>query len=140
MNDYEPPKPPRFPNGAVNFLILDDLIGSSAFKTTGKSALTNLILKNRHLGINILCMTQNLKAIPKSIRTNTSLFVIFKFASKKIIVDDLYEEVSNILPIDKFEKLFDYATEDEHAALVIDFTGTKDNRFKKSWDNILHIH
>jgi hypothetical protein len=85
-------------------------------------------------------MTQNLKAIPKSIRTNTSLFVIFKFASKKIIVDDLNEEVSNILPIDKFEKLFDYATEDEHAALVIDFTGTKDNRFKKSWDNILHIH
>ena len=26
MNDYDPPKPPRFPNGAVNFLILDDLI------------------------------------------------------------------------------------------------------------------
>lgn len=140
MNDYEKPEPPRFPNGVVNFLILDDLIGSSAFKTTGKSALTNLILKNRHLGINILCMTQNLKAIPKSIRTNTSLFVIFRFASKKIIVDDLYEEVSNILPINKFEQVFDFATEGEHSALVIDFSQNKNNRFKKNWDNILHIY
>ena len=57
MNDFEPPKKPRFPNDVVNFLILDDLVGSSAFKTVGRSALTNLVLKNRHLGINILMMT-----------------------------------------------------------------------------------
>ena len=75
LNDYEKPETPRFPIGVVNFLILDDLVGSSAFKTTGKSALTNLALKNRHLGINILCMTQNLKAIPKSIRTNTTAYL-----------------------------------------------------------------
>jgi hypothetical protein len=136
---YNEPKKCRFPNGVVNFLILDDLIGSTAFKSTGQSALTNLVLKNRHLSVNILIMTQNLKAIPKSIRTNTSVFVIYRFASKKIIVEDLYEEVSNSLTLDKFEELFDFATTGEHNALIIDFTQPKENRFKKNWGDILRI-
>ena len=139
MNDFEPPKKPRFPNGVVNFLILDDLVGSSAFKVFGKSALTNLVLKNRHLGINILMMTQALKSIPKAIRTNTSLFVIFKFASKKIIVNDLYEEVSNSISLEKFEEVYDYATVDDHDSLIIDFTQAKQNRFKMNWDKLLRI-
>ena len=122
---YEPPELPRFPNGVVNFLILDDLVGSTAYKATGKSALTNLVLRNRHMGINILMMTQNLKSVPKSIRSNTSLFVIFKFASKRIIVDDLYEELSNCVTLENFEKLIDFATVDEHDCLVIDFLNQK---------------
>ena len=81
--NYSPPIPPRFPNGCVVYLVLDDLVGTNLYKSTGKSAFTNLVLKNRHLGINILMLVQNLKAVPKSIRTNRSLFVIFKFASKK---------------------------------------------------------
>ena len=80
--NYSIPFPPRFPNGCVVYLVLDDLVGTNLYKSTGKSAFTNL-LKNRHLGINILMLVQNLKAVPKSIRTNSSLFVIFKFALKK---------------------------------------------------------
>jgi hypothetical protein len=40
MMGFEPPIECRYPNGVVNFLILDDLIGSDAFKSTVKSALT----------------------------------------------------------------------------------------------------
>ena len=136
---YEPPELPRYPNGVVNFLILDDLVGSAAYKSTGKSALTNLVLRNRHMGINILMMTQNLKSVPKSIRSNTSLFVIFKFASKRIIVDDLYEELSNCITLENFEKLLDFATIDEHDSLVIDFSQLKTHRFKKNWSTILRL-
>lgn len=139
MNNYEPPKEPKYPNGCITFFVLDDLVGSSAFKSVGKSALTNLVLKNRHLGINMLIATQNLKAIPKGIRTNTSLFVIFKFASKKIISEDLYEEVSNCLTLPKFEDLLDHATKDEHDCLVIDFSQSKEDRFKQNFNRILRI-
>ncbi|PNH09161.1 hypothetical protein TSOC_004218 [Tetrabaena socialis] len=135
--DYKPPKEPKYPQGVVTFLVLDDLVGSAAFKSTGRSALTNLVLKNRHLGVNILIATQNLKAIPKSIRTNTSLFVIFRFASKKINCDDLYEEVSNLLTLEKFEEVFDHATKEAHDYLVIDFSQPKDNRLKKNFDRVL---
>ena len=139
MNNFEPPTPPKYPYGCVNFFILDDLVGSSAFKSVGKSALTNLVLKNRHLGINMLIATQNLKAIPKGIRTNASLFVIFKFASKRIITDDLYEEVSNCITLPKFEELIDHATRDEHDCLVIDFSQPKEDRFKQNFNRILRL-
>jgi hypothetical protein len=139
MRDFEPPEEPRYPNGCVTFFVLDDLVGSSAFKATGKSALTNLVLKNRHLSINILICTQNLKAIPKSIRTNASLFVIFRFASLKVVTEDLYEEVSNTLKLTQFEELYDYATRDEHGALIMDFSQPKADRFKAGWDRVLSL-
>jgi hypothetical protein len=137
--NYEAPQEPKYPNGCVTFFILDDLIGSAAFKSTGKSALTNLVLKNRHLSINIMVATQNLKAVPKSIRTNTSLFVIFRYANKKIITEDLYDEVSNTLKLDEFEEMFDHATRDDHDCIVIDFSQPKEHRFKKNFDTVLQI-
>ena len=74
--DYNPPQPPKYPDGRCVFIVLDDLIGSSAFKATGKSALTNLVLKNRHLGVCIAVLGQNLRAIPRSIRMNVSVYVL----------------------------------------------------------------
>lgn len=138
---YEEPEKPKYPDGCVTFLILDDLIGSPAFKQVGRSALTELVLKNRHLGICILIACQNLKSIPKAIRTNTSLFAIFRFASKRIITDDLYEEVSNILTLEQFERILEYATHGDHDCLVIDFTLPRElkARFKQNLDRILSL-
>ena len=137
--DFEPPEPPRYPHGCVTFLILDDLVGSSAFKAVGKSCLTNLVLKNRHLGINLIIATQNLRAITKSIRNNTSVFSLFRFANAKTVSDDLYEEVSNIVSPEQFHALFVHATRDDHDCLVIDFTAPKGSRFKLNFSKILNL-
>lgn len=138
LMDFEPPEKPTYPNGCVNHIVLDDLIGSDAFKAVGKSALTNLVLKNRHLGCCIYIATQALKAIPKSIRTNTSLFAIYRFASLKIITEDLYQEVSGKLRLEQFEKIYDFATKDDHDCLVMDFTGgDKQNMFRKNFDRMI---
>ena len=135
MMNWEEPEKPTYPNGCVIFMVLDDLIGSSAFKSVGRSALTNLVLKNRHLGINVLIATQSLKSIPKPIRNNTSLFVLYRFANKKIVLDDLYVEVSGKLKPDEFESIYDYATENDHDSLVMDFTGSsKELMFRKNFD------
>lgn len=139
LMNFEPPDKPKYPDGCVTFMILDDLIGSAAFRATGKSALTNLALKNRHLGICLLIATQNLKALPKSIRTNASLFVVFRFANKRVVAEDLYEEVSNTLPLEDFVAIYDYATKDDHDALVIDFSMPKAQRFKMNFDRVLTI-
>lgn len=138
--DFAAPTPCEYPDGCVTFFVLDDLVGSSAFKATGKSALTNLVLKNRHLAINIIVATQNLRAIPKSIRTNASLYVVFRFASKKIILDDLYTEVSNILTLPDFEELYDFATRGDNSALIIDFSQPKEDRLKENWDTVLCLN
>lgn len=135
MMNFEPPEKPLYPNGCVNHLIFDDLIGSDAFKAVGKSALTNLVLKNRHLSCCIYIATQNLKAIPKSIRTNTSLYVLYRFANQKIVLEDLYEEVSGILKPTQFQQVYEFATEGKNNALVMDFTGGEpENRLRKNFN------
>jgi hypothetical protein len=139
LNNFEPPNEPRYPFGCVVFLILDDLIGSSAFKSVGKSALTSLVLRNRHVGVNIIIATQSLKSIPKPLRMNTSVFVIFRFASRKIVCEDLWIEVSNLLSIEQFEKLYDFATSEPHNALVLDFTAKKGEQIRKNFNTILSI-
>ena len=86
-----------------------------------------------------MLLVQDLKAcIPKSIRVNCSLFVLFKFSNKKVI-EDIYEEVASTIPIEDFEKLYKYATENDHDALVIDFTTEKQYRFKQNFNKILSI-
>jgi hypothetical protein len=139
MMGFEPPIECRYPNGVVNFLILDDLIGSDAFKSTGKSALTNMVLKHRHLSINVLICTQNLKPIAKSIRTNTSLFIILKFASKKIVCDDPYQEISNLMTVEEFEGIYEYSTKEPHGFLCIDFTQSKNEKIKMGRSTVLSI-
>lgn len=131
--NFEEPLSPMYPNGCVNHLVFDDLVGTDAFKSVGKSALTNLVLKNRHLQCCIYICTQNIKGIPKAIRANTSLFVLFRFANKKLILEDIYQEVSGLLTHDQFEKVYDFATEGENNALVLDFTGTA-NKIRKNFD------
>ena len=135
LMNFEPPEKPTYPNGCVNHLIFDDLIGSDAFKATGKSALTNLVLKNRHHSCCIYIATQNLKAIPKSIRNNTSLFVLYRFANKKVVLEDLYQEVSGMFNPQQFEEVYDFATKGDHDAFVMDFTGgEKENRIRRNFN------
>jgi hypothetical protein len=60
------------------------------------------------------------RSIPPVIRTNTDTWVLFKFASKERILDQIYNEISLLLTIEQFEALYDYATKDsKHDALII---------------------
>jgi hypothetical protein len=139
--EFEPPSEsdiPNFPNGVINHIVFDDLVGSSCFKSVGKSALTNLVLKNRHLSSNILILSQNLKAIPKSVRANTSVFALFRFNNKKII-EDLYEEVSNMMKYEEFESIYNQATEEPHNFLLLDFTQVIENRIKMNFNKLFKL-
>lgn len=139
MMDWQEPEKPTYPNGCVVFMVFDDLIGSNAFKSVGRSALTNLVLKNRHLGVNILIATQSMRGIPKNIRLNTSLFILYRFANKKIILEDVYEEVSGRLTPQQFEAMYDFATENDHDAMVIDLTNTpnKNLMWRRNFDTTI---
>jgi hypothetical protein len=139
LMNFEEPVEPKYPHGVVNFLIFDDLIGSSAFKATGRSELTNLVLRNRHLGVCILIATQSLRSIPKALRLNASLFVLFKFANRDVVLETLYEEVSNLVTQKQFAMLYDHATSDDHDALVIDQSQPKSDRIRKNFGLALSV-
>ena len=137
--DFESPPEPECPNGCVHHIVLDDLVGSSAFKTFGRSFLTNLCLRNRHLGIAIYICSQNMKLVPKSIRINASLFVVFRFASLKIVMNDLYPEISSLMNEDEFEMLYEHCTAGAHECLVVDFSMPPELRVRKNFDTVVEI-
>ena len=124
---------PKYTQYRVNFLIFDDLIShQSAFKKNSK--ICNLTIKCRHHHCSMLFTTQYPKAIPPVIRTNTDLWILFKFASKERIIDQIYNEVSSLLTIENFEALYEYATKDsKHDALILDNHNkvNKDLMFRK---------
>ena len=48
------------------------------------------------------------------------MYVLYRFANVKMVLEKLYEEVSNLLTETQFEELYKHATSEPHDALVID--------------------
>jgi hypothetical protein len=126
---HEPPK--------VSIIILDDLLGSDAFTKKTKSVLVNAMIKNRHMGICFAVLVQSIKAVPKNIRLNCSVFQLASFKNKKVILEDIYDEVSNVIGLDEFEELYDFATDKPYGSLIIDTTNGK--RFLSNLDSELFL-
>jgi len=136
--DYIHPREFKHDPPKVNIIILDDLLGSNAFTRKTQSVLTNAMIKNRHMQIVFCVLVQSIRAVPKTIRMNCSVFQLAKFGSKKVILNDIYEEVSNVIGIDEFEMLYDHATNKKYGSLIIDTThGEK--RFLSNLDSELFI-
>ena len=134
----EIPKPKNLV-APVNIIILDDLMGSAiAFSNKKASVLLNNLIKNRHNAVSFAILAQSVKSIPKNIRLNCNVFFVGKFASKKVVLEDLYEEVSNVLTIEQFEELYDTATNEQYGSLIIDCSH-KEKRFMRGLDTQLII-
>ncbi len=118
------------------FIILDDLIGDNkVFKR--QSLINNITIQHRHLGVNLVFTSQNPKSIPNIIRNNIDVYVLYKFAKVKMVLEKLYEEVSNLLIEKQIEDLYKHATNEAHDAQVIDThpKTKRDKRFNSSFFN-----
>ena len=135
LEEYEYIHPKDFKHKPlkVNVIVLDDLLGSDAFTKKTKSVLTNAMIKNRHMGICFAVLVQSIRAVPKNIRLNCSVFQLAAFKNKKVILEDIYEEVSNVIKLNDFEALYDHATDKPFGS--IDTTNGK--RFLSNLDTEL---
>jgi hypothetical protein len=89
------------------------------------------------MGVSFALLVQSIKAVPKNIRLNCSVFQLAAFKNKSVILNDIYEEVSNVIGIDQFEELYDHATKKPYGSLIIDTTNNK--RFLSNFDSELFI-
>ena len=142
-HDYNPPSIAfpdlkyKFP--PVNIVILDDLLGSDIFSRKSKSIFQNALIKSRHLNIAFQILVQSMKAVPKPVRLNCSIFWLGKFSAMNTILTDIADEVSGVVSKDELEMLYKYAIDKEHGALVIDTTKPKNCWFSANWDTMLQI-
>lgn len=137
MHYKDIPKP-KYPHSCVVNIILDDVLANKdAFSSRKSSVLNKAVLNGRHYGVNIIICAQNLKGVTKCIRANTQVWILFNFKSMKIILDDIFPEFSGTVNEEQFLDLYNYATKDEHDALVIDEKDERGVMFKKNFDIIL---
>lgn len=128
------------PDQYVYNIILDDCLANrEAFSAKKANTLTKSILNSRHIGVNVLIASQNLKSIPKIIRNNVDIWVLFKCKNEKVLLDDLYPEISSLYTIDEFLTYYNYSTSaSDHDALVYDGKEPdKKDRMKLNFDVIL---
>lgn len=123
----------RYTTKPITFLILDDIMGSSALNRKSENLLKYWLIKNRHIFTSFFLLVQSIKSVPKDMRLNCNLFYLGKFSNKTSILKDLYQEVSSVLTENEFETLYDKAINDNtHGALIIDLTGSK----KRFYNNL----
>lgn len=125
----------------VYFFVLDDLIGQKDAVLGGKknSFVSNLVIKHRHYGINLIFTSQEIKYIPAIIRSNLDIIQLFKTSSNRNL-EKYYEEVSNILTFDEFVELFKYCTDQQYGSLIINNHQDAKRRFWLNWDNALSVN
>jgi hypothetical protein len=126
-------------------LILDDLSHSRLFQS---KFFINLCLRNRHVchdpqvGLNIIVATQSVKAgLPRVLRGNCNLWVLFPTRDRSIIRQDIWPEVSGRITRQAFEDLFHYCSQGEHTYMVVDQTQADPRKiFRKTFQGpFVHI-
>jgi len=136
--NYQHPSELEHEDAELNIIILDDLVGSDAFTRKTKSTLVNAMIKNRHIGICFALLVQSIRAVPKNIRLNCSVFQLATFKNKRMVLEDMYEEISNVIDLEGFEELYDHATAKPYGSLIIDTTNGK--RFLSNLDAELTLN
>jgi hypothetical protein len=140
--DYQDYREMEKPDQYVYNIILDDCLANrEAFSAKKANTLTKAILNSRHIGINVLIASQNLKSIPKIIRNNVDVWILFKCKNEKVLMDDLYPEISSLYTPEEFLTYYNYATSaSDHDALVYDAKEPdKKDRMKLNFDVILRL-
>ena len=87
--------------------------------------------------VSFIILVQNLKSVPKVIRINCNLYFLGKFASKKTILEDMYQEVSNVLTEEQFEELYSHATNEKYGNLIIDNTSSEKRFYKGLYKQLI---
>lgn len=136
----EEPRKPAHPFGRVVHLILDDLVGSPAFKLSRDNAFSSFCLKSRHYWTNILLCTQRLKQIPPIIRSNLSAVAIWRMMSNKLLCQEVWPTVSGILTEDEFLAYYEAAVKhSKWDCLMIDKRSPEGRQIRRNLNEILTL-
>lgn len=119
------------------YIVLDDCFHSKLL-TTQRSPLIECYTNGRHYYISIHLIVQSLNQIPRSIRQNTLIYMMFGTRSQKDL-KILYDEVNNAFPNwETFIKTMDACNkEDDYSFLYIDGSSLKRPLIKCGFNKLI---
>lgn len=111
-------------------LVIDDLANSLTQKN---ARLIKNFLKHRHINLSIIIITQQIRLLNTSLRTNASHLTVFQCENKKER-NSLSEMVD--LSEEEFYELLDYATSEKYNFLFVDLRKNPTEFYKNFTENI----
>jgi len=107
----------------TSLVILDDCMNTDLFRK--KSPFTNMQIRNRHLFMSIILVSQAYKNILRPIRQNINWLITFKVNDNKLCKEIFDENGSMFRDFDQFMDTLDYATDNPFNFLYIDKTNNE---------------
>lgn len=132
-NDYQLPET-EFKYGMPQSLIIfDDLVENPIVYRNPK--LNEFLLRHRHFLTHVIFSVQKWKgAVPRGIRNNLSMMVMFKNKSLPI-KKEIAEELSAYITLEDFIKMWDFACQENHDFFMVNFDDPK-HRFRRNFNEI----
>ena len=117
-------------------IVLDDILDTGAARMHSK--LEKVFARGRHVNINIILISQQLKRISKVMRLNSDYMVLFEPNAFVELEDYLNQYISRKERPTFMEKLKSMWEENKHQFLMLDFKTTdKNKRYRKGFTEIL---
>jgi len=117
-------------------LIYDD--AASEKKFFNSKIVTGMIFNSRHLNVSVIFSVQAYTAIPKSIRLNNSINIIYETYNKKELEFIYSENVSNYT-FEEFNTLFKSVIEIPYKFFVINYQNCKEHRYQNCFENFVSL-
>ena len=110
----------------MTMIFLDDCYSSSLMSKTRNNPLINLICNGRHQLTSLIIATQSLASIPRAVRSNTSIWLLFPTKAKKDL-DYLFAETANAFPSEQaFHQVMNDVSKEDHGFLYVDASSLKE--------------
>jgi len=139
MNDFEEPTTDYKYGMPTSLIIFDDLVGNKdLYRADSKGLLNSFIILHRHLLTSVLFVAQIwANAVPRQIRNNLSLLMLFRNKNNKM-KEEIGVEMSSIIKVEDFIKLWNFATEPDYSFFMIDFDAKDPKyRFRRNFNELI---
>jgi len=118
----------------MTMIFLDDCYSSALMSKTRNNPLINLICNGRHQLSSLIIATQSLASIPRAIRSNTSIWILFPTKAKKDL-EYLYAETANAFPSEEaFYECMNAVNREDHGFLYVDASSLKEPYVSITYD------
>ena len=137
--DFEKPETKYKLGMPTSLLIFDDLVGNKdLYRADAKGLLNSFIILHRHLLTSVLFISQIWNnAVPRQIRNNLSLLMLFRNKNDKM-KGEIGLEMSSVISVEDFVRLWNFATEPDYSFFMIDFDAKKrECRFRRNFNELI---
>ena len=116
-----------------SLLVIDDLVLSKDL-----SAISEVYIRGRKLGISVVFISQSYFKIPTVIRQNCSYLVLLRLSGvrdARLILSELSLGVTK----EELMEIYEHATAEKFSPLIVDLAAPKASRFRKGFSEVLAV-